>query len=224
LNSNLFFRVIAKFSRVTLVAASLILVSNSLSFQTVSAAPAKASIAEPQIASMSDGQPTICDEVINGKTFCVSRIIVKANLEKVWHVLTDYKHAVQVFPLLKKCEMLESHGNTRISKHEIAPTGLPETYEYILEIHETAPTSMEWHRLSGDFKDVDGSWKLEPINSGKETLVTYASHVTGGFFMPQILIRRQAHIDMPKTLAALKKHTEHSIEIAAGSRNGVVAE
>jgi ribosome-associated toxin RatA of RatAB toxin-antitoxin module len=225
LNSNLFPRVIAKLSRATLSLVSVALFSQVLPLQAFIAgqAIAKPATAELQSGALNNGKPTICDEVTNGKSFCVSRIIIKASLEKVWHVLTDYKHATQVFPLLKKCELLESHGNTRISKHEIAPSGLPETYEYILEVHEIAPTSMEWHRLSGDFKEVDGSWKLEPVNSGKDTLVTYASHVTGGFFMPQILIKRQAHIDMPSTLLALKKHTEHSIEIAASSRSNSTA-
>jgi ribosome-associated toxin RatA of RatAB toxin-antitoxin module len=229
LSFNLIYRVTAKVSRFVFVAATIILGSQilpplAITNSCIPAATAKTSAPESQTVQLDDGKPTICDEMINGKSFCVSRIIVKAKLEKVWQVLTDYKHAVQIFPLLKKCELLESHGNTRISKHEIAPSGLPETYEYILEVHEIAPTLMEWHRLSGDFKEVDGSWKLEPVNSGKETLVTYASHVTGGFFMPQILIKRQAHIDMPSTLVALKKHTEHSIEIAATTRNGTAAE
>lgn len=92
---------------------------------------------------------------------------------------------------------------------------MPDTFEYVLEIKESAPKSLEWRRISGDFKEVDGSWKLEPVNLGNYTMVTYASHVTGGFFMPQMLIKRQSHIDMPDTLLALKKHTEHTIEIAS---------
>ncbi len=105
----------------------------------------------------------------------------------------------------------------KIARHEIAPSGIPDTFEYILEVHETAPKLMEWRRLSGDFKEVDGSWKLEPANGGSYTLVTYASHVTGGFLMPQMIIRRQSHIDMPNTLAALKKHAESSTQIASRS-------
>jgi hypothetical protein len=73
---------------------------------------------------------------------------------------------------------------------------------------------MEWHRLSGDFKAVDGSWKLEPANNGTCTLVTYSAHVAGGFLMPQMLIKRQSHIDMPSTLLALKKHAETTTQIA----------
>jgi ribosome-associated toxin RatA of RatAB toxin-antitoxin module len=160
-------------------------------------------------------KPGITDETINGKTYCVTRTLVKAKPDQVWQILTDYRHAVNIFPLLKKCEVLENHGSTKIAKHEIAPSGIPDTFEYILEVHETAPKLMEWRRISGDFKEVEGSWKLEPANNGKYTEVTYSSHVTGGFLMPQMIIKHQAHIDMPDTLLALKKHAESTTQIAS---------
>jgi len=160
-------------------------------------------------------KPSITDETINGKTYYVTSTIVKAKPEQVWQILTDYRHAVNVFPLLKKCEVLENHGSTKIAKHEIAPSGIPDTFEYILEVHETAPKLMEWRRISGDFKEVEGSWKLEPANNGKYTTVTYSSHVTGGFLMPQMIIKRQSHIDMPSTLLSLKKHAESTTQIAS---------
>ncbi len=84
-----------------------------------------------------------------------------------------------------------------------------------MEVHESAPRSMEWHRLKGDFKEVEGFWKLEPTEYGRHTMVTYGSYVNGGFLMPQILIRRQFHKDMPEALAALKNKAEFDNRIAA---------
>jgi Polyketide cyclase / dehydrase and lipid transport len=74
---------------------------------------------------------------------------------------------------------------------------------------------MEWHRISGDFKEVDGFWKLEPTELGRCTMVTYASHVNGGFFMPQLLIKRQLRNDMPTALTALKNKAEGPTQIAS---------
>ncbi len=166
--------------------------------------------------NQTDGdKPSMVEETINGKNYCVSRVLVKASPEQVWQVLTDYRHATKIFPLLKKCEITKDNGCNKLVRHEIAPSGIPDTFEYILEVRETAPKIVEWRRLSGDFKEVDGFWKLEPANFGNYTLVTYASHVTGGFLMPQMIIKRQSHIDMPNTLSALKKHTENTIQIAS---------
>ena len=64
------------------------------------------------------------------------------------------------------------------------------------------------HRLSGAFKQVDGYWKLDPLDGGHTTLVTYASYVDGGFLVPQGLVKRQSRIDMPQVMSTLKAQTE----------------
>jgi uncharacterized membrane protein len=105
-------------------------------------------------------KPVVIEENIAGKTFVVSKLKINAQPEQVWHVLADFNHATQVFPILRACQLLEDHGSTKITRQVIAPTGVMCTYDYILEVHEVAPKSMEWHRISGDFKQVDGFWKL----------------------------------------------------------------
>ncbi len=160
-------------------------------------------------------KPTVREEVVNGKSFYINKVVVNARPERVYQVLVDYLNAPKVFPILKKCQILESHGQKKIVKHQLAPTGLPVTYEYVIEISESAPHQIEWHRVSGDFKELDGYWKLDPTEFGHSTMVTYATHVTGGFFMPQALIKRQFSIDMPIVLEALKNASEVSTEIAA---------
>ena len=99
-------------------------------------------------------------------------------------------------------------------KHQVAPSGLPGTYEYIVEVKENAPKSLEWHRVSGAFKEVDGFWKLEPLDGGRSTEVTYSAYVNGGLFIPPPLIRRQFRIDMPTIMASLKSQSEGSTQIA----------
>jgi len=198
-----------------LVISALTLGSQIFNWQVPANNAALAKCQTAQSADIGAEKPKVTDETIDGKPYCVSRLIVKARPDRVWQVLTDYRHAINVFPLLKKCEVTQDHGATKIVRHEIAPSGIPDTYEYLLEIRETAPKLVEWHRLSGDFKNVDGFWKLEPVNVGAYTQVTYASHVTGGFFEPQILIRRQSHIDMPGTILALKKRSESAVQIAS---------
>lgn len=202
-----------KFSRAAIIGVLLIAGHGT----NISSACAKVE-SQQSVSSFSNEKPSIADETINGKTYYVSRALVKAKPEQVWQILTDYNHAVDVFPLLKKCELIENHGSSKIAKHEIAPSGIPDTFEYILEVHETAPRMVEWKRISGDFKEVEGFWKLEPANNGKYTMVTYSSHVTGGFLMPQMIIKRQSHIDMPNTLLSLKKHAESTTQIASRSQ------
>lgn len=163
--------------------------------------------------SVDAGAQKVTEEVINGKTFCVIKESIKAKPEAVWQILTDYSNAARVFPQLKKCHVVADHGTTKVLKHTVAPSGLPGTYEYTIELKESAPRALEWHRMSGAFKEVDGFWKLEPLEGGHSTLVTYSAYVNGGFFMPQPLVKRQCKIDMPQIMSTLRSEAE-SIQIA----------
>jgi len=161
---------------------------------------------------------TVAEEQMHGQTYVVARVTVKAPPEKVFQILADYNHADKVFPQVRKCKLVAEKGASKIVSHEIAPSGIPNTtYDYLLEIKETAPTALEWHRISGDFKKVDGYWKLEPVDGGRSTYVTYASYVDGGLFLPQLLIRRQCKIDMAGVMNILKATAEgpaSSVQIA----------
>lgn len=163
----------------------------------------------PAIAKSVDaGSQRVTEEVINGKSFCVIKESIKARPEAVWQILTDYANATKVFPQLKKCHVVADRGSTKVLKHTVAPSGGIGTYEYTIELKESAPKALEWHRMSGAFKEVDGYWKLEPIEGGHSTLVTYSAYVNGGFFMPQPLVKRQCKIDMPQIMSTLRSEAE----------------
>ncbi|MBX3077126.1 SRPBCC family protein [Candidatus Obscuribacterales bacterium] len=157
---------------------------------------------------------TVTESVIDGDRYSVTKIVVHAAPHQVWNVLSDFDNAPKVFPQMKKCEVIKDEGHSKIVKHTVAPSGPVGTYSYTLRITEKAPKYMEWHRLSGAFKQVKGFWKLEPLDNGRTTQVTYASFVDGGFFVPAPLIRRQSRIDMPSVMTALKSQVESKIQIA----------
>lgn len=173
-------------------------------------------VAQPcEARQKSEGPHTVIEEIHNGKTFCVSHALIKAKPDEVWHVLTDYNNAHRTFPMMKKCQVIEDHGCTKLMKHVVAPSGLIGTYEYVIELKETDKKSLEWKRVSGSFKEVDGWWRLEPVDGGRHTRVTYATYVNGGMFMPQGMIKRQFRTDMPQVMALLTKHAEGGTQIAS---------
>lgn len=165
-------------------------------------------------------QPEVCEEKIGDRNYQVSKILVHVKPEHVWRILTDYENAPYVFPCLKKCKLVKDKGASKLVQHEIKPTGVPNTFNYIIEVKEVVNKLYEWRRISGDFREVEGFWKLEPTNEGSSTLVTYASYVNGGIFLPSPLIKRQARLDMPQVLAALKSHAETSRHIAGVNKSG----
>ena len=162
----------------------------------------------------------VTEEKIGDRSYQVSKVVVHVKPEQVWKILTDYQNAPDVFPCLKKCRLVKDKGASKLVEHEIKPSGVPSTFNYIIEVKEIVNKLYEWHRISGDFREVEGFWKLEPVNDGGSTMVTYASYVNGGIFLPAPLIKRQVRMDMPAVLAALKNHAETNRTIAGMSHKG----
>lgn len=161
--------------------------------------------------------PEVTEEKIGSRSYQVSRIVVKARPEHVWQILTDFNGAPAVFSTLKKSHLVENKGAVKVVHQEVRPSGVLDTYSYDLEVKEVAAAThkmMEWKRLRGDFREVEGFWKLDAAEGGHATLVTYASYVNGGFFVPQILVKRQTRIDMPQAMLQLKKHAESHVRLA----------
>lgn len=176
---------------------------------TASAHNSHGSVVHQHVASQQ-----ITEERHDGKLFQVARCLVKVKPEQVWQILADYDNAQYVFPCLKKCRLVKDNGSTKIVEHQLKPTGFPGTFKYTIAIKEVPHKSQYWHRVSGDFQELDGFWKLDPVDGGAATLVTYGSHVSGGLFLPSGLIKRQFRIDMPLVLAALRSSAETTRHIA----------
>lgn len=170
---------------------------------------------QPAVAKADASAIQVTEEQIDHKPFQVTHVLVKTRPDQVWQVLTDYNSAPAIFPTLKKCRVLSDKGQTKVIHYQIKPTGSITSFEYDLEMKETPQKSLEWRRVGGDFKDVEGYWKLEPVDCGRSTMVTYATYCNGGVFLPQALIKRQSRIDLPQVMTALKVHAETTTQIAA---------
>ncbi len=158
--------------------------------------------------------PEVSRAVINGEEYSVCRMVVHASPDTIWSIIADYSNLHRVFKQMKKATVLENKGKVKLVKHTVAPSGPVGTYSYVVRVKESAPHKMEWKRVSGAFKDVKGFWKLEPLDGGRTTRVTYASHVDGGFLIPKALVKRQCRIDMPIVVSNLRSKAESQIRIA----------
>jgi len=150
------------------------------------------------------------EEVVNGKTYHIGKVIVSASPADVFAVLTDYPNATQLFANLKKSKVVASNSANHTHDVSFSLKGLGGiwNFDYVLQMKETSPSLIEFHRLSGAFKANEGYWKIEPLDTlGHKTLVTYAKHVDGGM-LPQNLVTKQVREAMPTVMANLKASAE----------------
>jgi uncharacterized membrane protein len=193
----------------------------ALSFAYTMATVAPGAVAQPVQAKfdfMNSNVKLECsEERIGNHKFQVSKTIVNAPCADVFNVLTDYDQTTRIFSKVKKCQVVGDNGSTKLINFEIEAPGNFGRFDYVLEVKETYPNLIEWHRVSGAFKANEGYWKLVPVSNGNSTLVTYSKFIDGGFLYPQFLVNHEIRQSMPEVMGNLKSTAEQVYKVAKAS-------
>jgi uncharacterized membrane protein len=174
----------------------------------------------PPQSARRGSEPSVFEQKIGSKTYASGSVLVKAKIEKIWEILTDYENSPEIFASVKKCHVLEDRGNTKLVQQVVHPKGSPMKFDYVVEIAEIAPRLMEWHRKSGALKEVSGSWKLEPDSTNRNTIITYSIYIDGGVFLPAWLLRGQSKNLLPEVLNSVKGAAERAAANADTTGSG----
>jgi ribosome-associated toxin RatA of RatAB toxin-antitoxin module len=148
-------------------------------------------------------KPLVKIEKRGDRNYVVGTVLIDAKTESIWSVLVDYSHAPKIFKNLKSCEVVGQKGEAKLVR-QIVNTGSPITFDYTVLLVEKKPYSIEWARESGSFKEVTGTWQLEPVEFGRQTRVTYSIFIDGGMFLPGWLLTPQLKGYLPVVLNALR--------------------
>lgn len=161
-----------------------------------------------KIAGIDSGAVVRLSEEKDGRRiFHVGRMVINASPEDVFGVLTDYDRAGKLFTNLKDCKVTSKEDNVKNVFFSVRGIANIWNFDYALAVKETFPRLIEWHRISGAFKANEGYWKLEPMEQGRKTMVTYAKFVDGGL-IPQALVNRQLKETIPEIMTNLKRLSE----------------
>mgnify|MGYP001184838156 CR=1 FL=1 len=147
-------------------------------------------------------------KVLDGKSYHVGSVKIHSAPDEVWSILTDYDRAIAVFSNVRDIKLLESKGNVKKVRFEVASLGGLWKFNYVLALTESEPHRIKWHRHSGAFKENEGYWELLPADGGRATVVNYVKRIDGGMLMPQVLVDRELAKTMPVVLSNLKTEAE----------------
>lgn len=137
-------------------------------------------------------------------------VLIRARPEAIWAVITDCREALQFVPGLKLCRRLDGAPDGRWAniEQEIHYSWFLPTVDNVLRADCDRPHRIDFHRVSGDLKQVEGSWLLAPSSDGSATVVEYEMYLDPGFWIPQWLITRTLRKDVPGALAGLRERLE----------------
>ncbi|XP_055817991.1 uncharacterized protein LOC129887062 isoform X2 [Solanum dulcamara] len=108
-----------------------------------------------------------------------SKIAVKASLQNVWKVITNYERLADFIPGLAVCQLLEKEPNfarlLQIGEQDLAfglkfnAKGVIDCYEKDLEdLPIGQRRDIEFKMVEGDFKKFEGKWSIEQCKTGSD--------------------------------------------------------
>lgn len=130
--------------------------------------------------------------------------------EAIWKVLTDCQQALTYVPGLRGCRRIDSapDGSWADIEHVVHYSWMLPTVRYVFRAEYQRPHRIDFHRVSGDLKEEQGTWLLRPSQDGAATLVEYQVYIDPGFWIPQFLVHRSLRKDLPAALNGLRERVE----------------
>src|SRR5215472_4223443 len=149
-------------------------------------------------------------------------VLIKADPEAVWRVMTDCAQALKFVPGLRKCRVLQAapDGTWADIEQEVRYSWLLPVIHYVFRAQYDRPHRIDFHRISGDLKEQQGTWLLTAEPAIGATLVEYEVYVEPGFWIPHFLVTRSLRKDLPAVLAGLREHVQHAATLASGAPLG----
>ena len=135
-------------------------------------------------------------------------VLIEASRENIWAVMTDCPSAPEFIPGVLSCERLDSEDRARREtfRQEVKYGWYMPRLTYVFELDYYPYRQIDFRRLQGRPKVLEGSWWLRPAEAG--TTVFYSLYLEPGFPVPKALVRRALRKDLPKVLMALRERVE----------------
>lgn len=136
--------------------------------------------------SLSKGQVTVSQNLApaNVMPSVEAKILIAKPPEKVWKVVADPEKLMREERKVKKVKILSRTPNKQNVEFSVLMTRLLPPFNYVLLQELSPPNLLTFKRVSGSFKDIQGSWKLAPVDNGSKTILTYTLKIDPGPFLP----------------------------------------
>ncbi len=135
---------------------------------------------------------------------------IDATPEAIFGIVTDCHEALSFVPGLRHCRLVDgaSDGSWQDVEHDVRYSWLLPSVRYVFRAQYHRPHRIDFHRISGDLKEEEGTWLLTRTADGAATVVEYEVYLDPGFWIPRALVARSLRKDIPAVLTALRECVE----------------
>lgn len=142
-----------------------------------------------------------------------AKILIAKPPEKVWKVVADPEKLMREENKVKKVKVLSRTANKQNVEFSVLMTRLLPPFNYVLLQELSPPNLLTFRRVSGSFKDIQGSWKLAPADNGNKTILTYTLKIDPGPFLPipRWMLLNAVKSDLPSMMKNAKMAIDKGI-------------
>lgn len=134
--------------------------------------------------------------------------MVLASRETIWTTLLDYDNFPKFFQGIDRLVVLEQDVSG--ARVEFWINAVLMDLHYILYRHYAEPGHrLTWKRVSGDLKEIQGSWLIMDTDDPAKKLLVYASYVDIGFTPVTWIIRQGAKMKAEEMCNRLRQWLEN---------------
>jgi len=154
------------------------------------------------------GEPLVDIKSAGDNTVVIAAAIdIPARREIVWKILTDCENSPDYLPNLTSCRVLKRSTDGHEDVREfIGDWGLllPSLRSVVRSGYDK-PKRIRFETLDGDFSELSGEWRFEPVGQNTATRVIYLAKVAMPALIPSFVALDFIESDIPQTLNALRK-------------------
>lgn len=126
-----------------------------------------------------------------------AQILIPKPPQKVWSVVADPERLMRQEQKVKKVKVLSRSGNSQNVEFSVLMTHLLPPFNYVLQQDLSPPSLLRFHRVSGSFKDIQGAWRLIPVENGSKTVLSYTLKLDPGPLVPKGMLINAVKADLP---------------------------
>ena len=147
----------------------------------------------------------------------VAAILIDSPVEPIWEIMVDHERAPEFVPGLRDCRILERDEEGELLEHRVKLSWFLPEMTYVFRAWYRVHERIDFKRVGGDLKALEGSWFFEETSNGTETILRYSVYVDPGFLVPQWLVRPLLKGELSNLLRAVRRRVselsqqEHNI-------------
>ncbi len=133
-----------------------------------------------------------------------AKILIPRPPDQVWKAILQPEHLMDRERKVKQIKVVNKNGTTKDLAYTVNLASILPTFNYTLRHQVTQPNTLQFRRLNGSFKDIQGFWMVTPADGGKSSVLTYNLSIDPGPLVPRFMMQNILKSDLPTMMQNVK--------------------